>query len=72
MGKARSALKFQKKETEPVLPAYRVSGNVIRGFTVLTRSNRELGRYENVKDAVAHTNRLLSGEETEPPEEETE
>ena len=55
-----------------MLPAYRVGGNVIHGYTVLTRSDRELARYEYVKDAVAHVNRLLSGEETEPAEEETE
>ncbi len=73
MGKARTALKYKKPEAAPVLPAFRVGGNVIRGYTVLTRSDRELARYEYVKDAVAHVNRLLSGEEVPPPEvEETE
>ena len=72
MGKAKTALKWQQKDSGPVLPAYRVGGNVIHGYTVLTRSDRELARYEYVKDAVAHVNRLLSGEEVEPPEEETE
>ena len=66
MGKARSALKFKGKETEVQLPAYRIGGNLIRGYTVLNRSDRELGRYEYVRDAVAHRDRLLSGEETEP------
>jgi len=73
MGKSRTALKFKKPDAGPVLPAFRVGGNVIKGYTVLTRSDRELARYEYVKDAVAHVNRLLSGEETPPPEpEETE
>ena len=70
MSKAKTALKWQKKESGPVLPAYRVGGNLIQGYTVLTRSDRELARYENVKDAVAQVNRLLSGEEVEAPEEE--
>lgn len=72
MGKAKIALKYKPKETAPQLPAYRVGGNVIDGYTVLTRSDRELARYENVRDAVAQVNRLLSGEEVEPAEEETE
>ena len=72
MGKAKTALKWKQKETEPQLPAYRVGGNLIQGYTVLTRKDRELARYEYVRDAVAHVNRLLSGEEVEPPEDETE
>jgi len=73
MGKARTALKYKKPEAGPVLPAYRVGGDVIQGYTVLTRSDRELARYEFVKDAVRHVNGLLDGSIQEPPEtEETE